>query len=161
MRRWIVAMVIAMAGFAVAAHGGTASTLVPVSQRYAANGPAMRDAQRIARAFWHASPCDGRVTIAWVSEDPFVNASSTWRNPVSDYGAPRRNRDCRVVLNAGVRFDWPKLCSIVVHEYGHLTGHPHSHDPDSVMSPIYRRPVTACAAVSAPSSSSASASSAR
>jgi matrixin len=145
MRRWIVAMVIAMAGFAVAAHGGTASTIVPAAQRYAAGSPAMRAAQSIARAHWDADPCHGRVAIAWAPQDPVVNARSSWRNPISTYGAPARNRGCRIVLNAGLRFDWPKLCSIVVHEYGHLAGHPHSHDPDDVMSAVYRRPVAACA----------------
>jgi hypothetical protein len=41
-------------------------------------------------------------------------------------------------------YSWPKFCTVLVHEYGHLTGHPHTVDGADVMSPIYRAPLPAC-----------------
>jgi hypothetical protein len=48
-------------------------------------------------------------------------------------------------------FDWAQFCTVLVHEYGHLTGHPHTADGDGVMSPIYRAPLPACTQVADPS----------
>jgi hypothetical protein len=41
----------------------------------------------------------------------------------------------------------PMLCSILVHEVGHLAGRRHSTNPHSVMYPVYLHPYWRCAKV--------------
>ena len=43
--------------------------------------------------------------------------------------------DCDILLNRRYAADMPRAmrCTLVLHEYGHLAGRPHSHDRDSVM----------------------------
>jgi len=40
-----------------------------------------------------------------------------------------------------------EACMIVVHEWGHLLGHEHSHDPNDLMAEFPRRPPRDCAAL--------------
>ena len=60
------------------------------------------------------------------------------------YADPRR---CSIVL-AAVRpepFDTPaSICTTIVHEWGHLSGHEHSANPRSVMYPVQLRPYWRC-----------------
>jgi len=73
-----------------------------------------------------------------------INAVSRWANPIALYGHPALNRDCAIRLNRRAPLSWPKLCTVIVHEYGHLTGHRHSRDPRNVMSPIYGGALPRC-----------------
>ncbi len=41
--------------------------------------------------------------------------------------------DCTVYLNVNRRWEWPPLCTVVLHEAGHLVGAQHSTDPANVM----------------------------
>jgi matrixin len=102
-------------------------------------------ARDVARAAWGAEPCDGQATIAWLDQDPQLNATAIWDNPIGDYADALLNQDCQIRFNPGVAFDWPRYCSVMVHEYGHLLGHPHSPDPADVMYRLYLRPIAACA----------------
>lgn len=50
----------------------------------------------------------------------------------------RTASNCFVLLNlhyAPRRWRWSRLCTVMVHEYGHLAGHDHSKDPFNVMYP--------------------------
>lgn len=133
----------------------------PPAERFAVGSPAMATAQQIAVAQWGAMPCNGQVTFEWGTDDANINARSYWANPTSAYGAPALNVQCRIVFNSQMRFDWPKFCTVFVHELGHLAGHEHTADGPDVMSPIYRAALPACAdtpdpsAVAAPSMAAA------
>jgi hypothetical protein len=110
----------------------------------------MQSAEAIAQAYWASTPCGGSVTIQWADLDPTTNAQSTWSNPTSSYGDAAENFDCTVQFNRRVDFDWPMFCTVLVHEFGHLTGHPHSSDPNDVMSPYYTQPLAQCASTPDP-----------
>jgi hypothetical protein len=117
---------------------------VPAATRFAVGSPAMQFALGIAQANWGMDACNGQVTIAWGVDEANINARSFWANPVSSYDNPAQNVQCRIVFNSTMAFSWEKFCTVVVHEYGHLTGHPHTVDGPDVMSPIYRAPLPAC-----------------
>jgi hypothetical protein len=99
---------------------------------------------------WGMTPCGGRVSIAWGALDPSLNAQSSWVNPVDDFAQPSLNSDCQITLSTGTWWDWPKLCTVVVHEIGHLTGHDHVADPADIMYFAYVQPAPECAATPEP-----------
>jgi hypothetical protein len=119
---------------------------------FAPGSAPMQQAQAIAQAYWGTSACAGTVTIAWASLAPTMNASSSWANPVAEYDAPAQNTQCSITFNSDQDWTWAKFCTVAVHEYGHLSGHPHSTDPNDVMYPFYETPVSVCAAAAKPSS---------
>ena len=53
---------------------------------------------------------------------------------------------CSIYLNAEAFARMPKamVCTLVLHEYGHLAGHADSDDPGSVMYRFYVRPDRRC-----------------
>jgi hypothetical protein len=109
------------------------------------DGPAIATARRIADATWGYDPCGGDVTVSWNTLDPTVNATATWMNPTAPYADPTQNSSCSVTLNDLQAFDWPMLCTVLMHEFGHLTGHMHTTDPNTVMFPFYTQPIGDCA----------------
>jgi hypothetical protein len=113
------------------------------------SGP-MQTAIGLAKAHWGTNPCGGNVTIVWSQLDPSINAQSAWTNPRSAYDNPDLNTDCTVTFNPIADFDWPKFCTVTVHEYGHLSGKPHVNDSNDVMSPYYTKPVPECTANTPP-----------
>ena len=54
---------------------------------------------------------------------------------------------CSIYLNAAAYARMPRamVCTLVLHEYGHLAGHHDSDDPGSVMYRFYVRPDRRCA----------------
>ena len=137
-----------LAGSVTALLAGAAiagSDTRPAGIRFAADSPAVRVAQQIARAHWDVDPCRGRIAISWTPRERHVNAISTWSTRSRDpYGHPAANRDCTIQLNPHARFDWPKLCTVVVHEYGHLAGYAHDPRPGRLMSAYYVDPMRSC-----------------
>src|SRR3954470_10392980 len=103
-------------------------------------------AVQIAKTTWNADPCGGQVTVEWGPLGSDVNAQSSWSNPQSAYDNPELNGSCSVTFNPGADFDWPKFCTVMVHEYGHLAGKPHSPDARDVMAAYYTIPLQACIA---------------
>ena len=147
------ALVLAVVSLALIGFGESArADDVPASIRYAVGSPGMLTAQDLARRSWGGDPCGGVIDISWGVDDPSINARSYWANPQSAYDAPTLNVQCRIVFNTLLSFDWPKFCTVLVHEYGHLAGHPHSVDGPDVMSPIYRAGLPACTAIRDPTS---------
>lgn len=78
-------------------------------------------AQAIAAKVWN-DPCAGHVTIAYGV--PAKPSWIGWSDPWS----------CTVTLSSTVTFTWMPLCSLIVHEYGHLAGF---RDPTNVADPIH------------------------
>jgi hypothetical protein len=141
-------LVLSIAMIALALMAVTSSSRaddVPAATRFAVGSPAMQFALEIAQANWGMNACSGQVTIEWGIDEANINARSYWANPLSSYDNPAQNIQCRIVFNSAMTFSWAKFCTVLVHEYGHLTGHPHTVDGPDVMSPIYRAPLPACA----------------
>jgi hypothetical protein len=103
----------------------------------------------VAKSYWQATPCAGQVAITWTALAPTTNATSSWANPIGAYDAPEQNSACAIDFNSALEWDWTRFCSILVHEYGHLAGHPHGTDAGDVMYPYYVKPVAQCEAAAA------------
>jgi Matrixin len=125
---------------------------------YPVGGPAMLAARSIADRYWHGEPCRGEVAISWAAMGSSVNAIATWSNRSGAYADPARDDHCSVRFNSDQAFDWPSLCTVFAHEFGHLTGHRHASDPSDVMYPVYSVPLPACADTPAPATGQGSAS---
>jgi hypothetical protein len=141
----LFALSVAMLVVAFVSTGiGHAADDVPASVRYPVGSAGMVTAQSIAVQQWGATPCGGAIDISWGQDDPTINARSYWANPRSAYDNPDLNTGCRIVFNVSMTFTWEKFCTVLVHEYGHLSGKPHVADGPDLMSPIYRAPLPAC-----------------
>ncbi len=138
----------ALGAVAVGVSAPTAQAASP--ERFPVGGPAMEAARGIATTRWGWDACSGQVAITWTDLVASVNARAEWTNPLSVYANPRQNRNCTIQLNRKVQYSWPMLCSTLVHEYGHLTGHQHSKNRSDVMAEIYPGPTPECAAVPDP-----------
>jgi hypothetical protein len=118
--------------------------------RWPVGGSTLRTALALGAEHWGMTPCGGRVTMSWTGLDAGINAQSSWANDLDPYLQPSRNTECEIALSTGAEWDWVKLCSVVAHEVGHLTGHDHVDDPDDLMYYAYVRPAPECAAAPQP-----------
>lgn len=110
--------------------------------------PAPESSMAVAHTFavqrWGMEPCGGNVAVSWARLGPNVNAHSYW---LAEAGAdPSTYTDCSITYSLDVAWDWPKLCTVIEHELGHLAGHEHSTDPHNIMSVYYVFPAPECAA---------------
>jgi ABC-type molybdate transport system substrate-binding protein len=103
----------------------------------------MATAHSLAVARWATDPCGGQVTMSWSHMGLGINARSQWMSV--DVNDPSTYSDCAITYNLDVDWDWPKLCTVVEHELGHLSGHDHVNDPHDVMSPYYVFAAPECA----------------
>jgi hypothetical protein len=87
-------------------------------------------------------PCGGQVSVTWTHMGDGINARSQWLS--TDTHNPATFTSCSISYNLDVDWDWPKLCTVVEHELGHLAGHDHVDDPHDVMSPYYFYPTPEC-----------------
>jgi hypothetical protein len=93
------------------------------------------DAKRFARDYWASRGeyvgCSGvRLVWAprWIVRQALGHGTLA---AVADGG-------CTIYYNQAAGWSWGKLCSVTVHEYGHLIGHRHSYKPNSIMYPSYQ-----------------------
>jgi hypothetical protein len=103
----------------------------------------MAAAHALAAGRWGMEPCGGQVSVTWAHMGPGINARSQWMS--TDVHNPATFTSCAIAYNLDVDWDWPKLCTVVEHELGHLAGHDHVDDPHNVMSPYYVFPTPECA----------------
>jgi Matrixin len=116
----------------------------PADQRFPLDGAELQLSREVARAHWNADACGGAVTFAWVTMEATTNATASWRNPTDAWNNVAENFDCKIELNTAAEFDFPKLCTVVAHEVGHLVGQQHAEQAGQLMSPYYSDPLPAC-----------------
>ena len=111
---------------------------------FAVGSAPLQRAQQLAKAHWGSDPCGGQVEIVWSPLAATISALSTWTNPGPPFDNPALNSGCKVTFNPAAKFDWSKLCTVTIHEYGHLAGKRHSRNPGEVMYRYYNKPAPEC-----------------
>jgi hypothetical protein len=147
--RLLLSFLIAMAILPAVASADSGLAQVPVP----ASDALTTTAHALAVAHWGVDPCAGQVTVTWAHMGSGINARSQWMS--YDVHNPATFTQCSITYNLDVDWDWPKLCTVIEHELGHLAGHEHVNDPHDVMSPYYIFPTPECAAASAPAAAPA------
>jgi hypothetical protein len=134
--RYLVCALLAIAMLPAAAQA-SASVPVPAADALTTT------AHALAVARWGVDPCGGQVAVTWAHMGAGINARSTWMSV--DIHNPATYSQCAISYNLDIDWDWPKLCTVIEHELGHLAGHEHVNDPHDVMSPYYVFPSAECA----------------
>jgi hypothetical protein len=147
--RLLLSFLIAIAILPAVARADTDLPQVPVP----ASDALTTTAHALAVAHWGVDPCAGQVTVTWAHMGSGINARSTWMS--YDIHNPATYSQCAITYNLDVDWDWPKLCTVIEHELGHLAGHDHVDDPHDVMSPYYVYPTPECAAGGGPAAAPA------
>jgi hypothetical protein len=138
--RLLLCFLVAIALLPAAAQADVGLPQVPVP----ASDALASAAHGLAVAHWGVDPCGGQVTVAWAHMGAGINARSQWMS--NDIHNAATYSQCSITYNLDVDWDWPKLCTVIEHELGHLAGHEHVSDPHDVMSPYYVYASPECAA---------------
>ena len=112
----------------------------------------VRLAKAAAQRYWGAAPCGGQTAVMTdrplaLGLDPTTDAWVTFDSSlgVNDLQAPAATYTRCVISLAHWQWptrrsmadDWNMFCLTIIHEMGHLLGHPHSSAPRSVMAPVF------------------------
>lgn len=151
----------------------TAAVLIALSAPATASAATYWPAATIAKAIrvadrhWVGSPCSGKEQILWVSASTLATdmgddgsyladaAASTCTVHLDAYAiatsAPYAGLVCRGSQTctdavAPRRYSAPFMCTILMHEFGHLDGLDHSPNPNDVMNALSNRIADPCAA---------------
>jgi hypothetical protein len=132
------------------AHSSALSHAAALERLAASDPPAL--AEKLAERYWGAVPCGGSVAILAAQPlaaglDASTDGWATFESSLgaNDLQAPASTyTGCTISLarwqwpgRAAMAGDWNMFCLTVVHEMGHLLGHPHSLTPGSVMAPVF------------------------
>jgi hypothetical protein len=137
--RHLLCALVAIALLPAAAQADASAPAVPVPAADALT----TSAHSLAVARWGVEPCGGQVNVTWAHMGGGINARSQWMSV--DIHNPATYSQCSITYNLDVDWDWPKLCTVIEHELGHLAGHEHVNDSHDVMSPYYIFPSPECA----------------
>jgi hypothetical protein len=138
-KRTLAALVVSLAVSAPAASAAVrgARLTFPAS--------ALTEARAAAISYWGGlPPCRGPVRVGYSTHVPAINSGGVRLGRVwawtTDFttGVPGVYQDCLITLNASrwrpraQARGFPLFCALMVHEYGHLFGHPdRASDPRS------------------------------
>lgn len=92
-----------------------------------------RRALTVAHGYWHRpAPCGTPKLRVNLAPPPSFPHAVAW------VGSKDGRYECVIHYLRRWAWDWPDLCVVTVHEYGHLIGRRHSHNPHNVMYPTVR-----------------------
>jgi hypothetical protein len=93
-------------------------------------------AARKASGYWGGTRCL-HITYAYHQLADGRIAQAGWYA----FGlTPRVYLRCSITFDARrIRISFALYCAVVVHEFGHLSGHPHVRDPRDIMYPVLTR----------------------
>jgi hypothetical protein len=109
-------------------------------------------ATMLAKRYWGAVPCGGQIAVRAAQPlaaglDSTTDGWATFESSLgpNDLDAPASTYTrCAISLarwqwptRPEMVADWNMFCLTVIHEMGHLLGHPHSLTPGSVMAPVF------------------------
>ncbi|HWT91998.1 MAG TPA: hypothetical protein VN238_03310 [Solirubrobacteraceae bacterium] len=119
---------------------------VAPDQQFPVGSPAIAKAKEVATGVWGRDACGGNVQMVWTVLEPGTNATASWRNPSDAWNNAAENFDCKIDINTQAAYDFPKLCTVLVHELGHLNGQQHTPQAGQLMSAFYTDPIAQCVA---------------
>lgn len=104
----------------------------------------------VAQQYWSAAPCAGAVDYGYGALPDGAIGYASWVRPSNAPVDPATFRSCRIDLLPDADLRPAALCTVIVHEVGHLLGRAHSDDPGDVMYPSLGAPLPGCREAFAP-----------